>query len=138
VPEPVFLHLGDIPWRETKAQQHGDRRVSVRNKIFQQGSAGTFIYTGYEPGMVIEEHGHSSNHVVFILRGSATFGDVECSPGSVIFLERGATFGPIVAGPDGTHLVEFYSGDPAANPVDPAAFSGLLADLGIEALPPSP
>jgi quercetin dioxygenase-like cupin family protein len=135
VPEVIFSHIDDMPWRESRAQQHGDVRVSVRNKILRRGPSGTFIYTVYDPGMVIEEHGHCSNHVVYILGGSATFGDVDCRRGTVIFLEEGATFGPIVAGPDGTELVEFYGGDPTARPVDPAAFTALLAEQGIEPLP---
>jgi hypothetical protein len=136
-PEPVFVNLDEITWLETKAQMQGARRVSVRNKIVRGGPAGTFIYTKYESGMVIEEHGHRSNHIVFILQGSATFGDVECPPGMAIFLEQGATFGPIVAGPEGTELVEFYSGDPMSVSVDPAGFSALLAERGIAPLPPA-
>jgi quercetin dioxygenase-like cupin family protein len=135
VPEVIFSHIDDMPWRESRSQLHGGVRVSVRNKILRRGPSGTFIYTVYDPGMVIEEHGHASNHVVYILGGSAMFGEVECRRGMVIFLEEGATFGPIVAGPEGTELVEFYGGDPAARPVDPTAFAALLAEQGIRPLP---
>lgn len=134
MPEVIFTHIDDMPWRESRAQRHGEVRVCVRNKILGRGPSGTFIYTIYDPGMVIEEHGHSSNHVVYILGGSATFGGTDCRSGTVIFLEEGATFGPIVAGPDGTELVEFYGGDPSARPADPAAFAALLAARGIEPL----
>ena len=136
MPELTFIRLDDVPWRESRAQQHADRRVSVRNKSVRPGRSSTFIYTVYDPGVVIQEHGHSSDHVVFILRGSATFGEIDCRPGTVIFLEEGATFGPIVAGPDGTELVEFYAGDPASRPADPAAFAALLFERGIQPLAP--
>ncbi len=135
-PTSQFVLLEDIPWVETKAQSHDGRRVAVRNKIWQPDPVGTCIYTEYDPGMVIEEHGHKSNHFVFVLRGSARFGTVDCPAGSVVGLPRGATFGPIVAGSDGATLVEFYAGEPGAVPVDPTRFAAWLVSLGIEPLVP--
>ena len=60
---------------------------------------------------------------------------VDCNPGMMVLLEHGATFGPIVAGPDGTELLEFYTGDPRSWSADPAGFAALLSARGIEPLP---
>jgi hypothetical protein len=135
MPELVFRHVDDVPWQEGRAQQHGDRRVSVWNRLVEWGDAGAFVHTRYDPGLTLGEHGHNSNHMIFILKGSVTISDVECTPGMMILLEHGATFGPIIAGPEGTELVEFYSGDPLSRPVDPDAYAALLAARGIELLP---
>jgi hypothetical protein len=49
----------------------------------------------------------------------------------LVVLEQGATFGPLVAGPDGTDLLEFYAGDPTPVPVDPQGFAAFLDERGI-------
>lgn len=131
MPELKFLHVDDLAWREVRAQQHGDRRVAARLKFLEMAPARTVIYTQYDPGMTLEAHGHRSDHVIFITKGSLTIGDVECTPGMMALLEHGATFGPLVAGPDGTELVEFYTGDPSPEPADPQGFQALLAERGI-------
>jgi hypothetical protein len=126
-----FVHTDDVPAREVKAQQHGDRRVAIKLRFLEQGPGRVFIHTRYDPGIVVERHGHRSDHAIFILEGSVTIGEVECTPGMLVTLEQGAEFGPLVAGPDGTELLEFYAGDPAPVPADPAAFARLLKERGI-------
>jgi hypothetical protein len=136
MPELVFRHVDDIPWQEGRAQQHGDRRVSVWNRLVEWGEDGpSFVHTRYDPGLTLEVHGHNSNHIIYILKGSVTISEVECTPGMMILLEHGATFGPIVAGPEGTELVEFYSGDPRPRSADPEGYLALLASKNIELLP---
>jgi hypothetical protein len=81
--------------------------------------------------MVLERHGHASDHVIFILEGSLLVGDRWCSPGTMVLLEHGAEFGPLEAGPDGTLLLEFYTGDPSPVPSDPDGFETLLEGRGI-------
>ena len=66
--ELVFRHLDDVPWREVKAQMHGDRRVAVNLKFLETHPNRTVIYTSYDPDLVLERHGHSSDHVIFIPR----------------------------------------------------------------------
>ena len=34
-PRLAFVHVDDVPWTEVVAQQHGDRRVSVREKFLE-------------------------------------------------------------------------------------------------------
>jgi hypothetical protein len=135
MPELVFRHLDDVPWREVKAQMHGDQRVGVHLKFMETSPRRTVIYTRYDPGLVIEEHGHSSDHVIFILKGSLMVGETDCRPGTMVLLEHGATFGPLVAGPEGTELIEFYTGDVTPVPADKDAFHALLESRGIVEVP---
>jgi hypothetical protein len=131
MPELVFRHLDDVPWQEVRAQVHGDRRVAVRLKFLEMADTRSVIYTEYDPGLVIEKHGHSSDHVIFVTKGSLRIGDVDCTPGMMVLLEQGASFGPLVAGPDGAQLIEFYTGDVTPVPADPEGYEQLLASQGI-------
>jgi hypothetical protein len=132
-----FLHIDDFPPVEVKAQMHGDRRVGVHLRFLEQAPTRTFIHCHYDPGVIIERHGHASDHAIFVLAGSVTVGDVLCETGMLVVLEQGAVFGPLVAGPDGTDLLEFYAGDPTPLPADPQEFAALLDENGVVAVPPA-
>ncbi len=129
--ELIFRHIDEVPWREVRVQKHGERKAAVNLKILESMPHPTVIYTRYDPGMVLEEHGHSSDHVIFIIEGSLLVGDHPCPAGTMIMLEHGAVFGPLEAGPEGTLLVEFYSGNPAPVPTDPDGFDAMLESRGI-------
>jgi hypothetical protein len=136
VAELKFRHVSEVPAIEVKAQQHGDRRVSVWLRTLERDKVGV-LATFYDPGMVLERHGHSSDHVVYIINGMLMVGDRECPAGTAVILEHGATFGPLVAGPEGTEFVEFYSGDLTPVPEDEEAFAAQLTERGITALTPT-
>jgi hypothetical protein len=53
-------------------------------------------------------------------------------------LPLGAAFGPFVAGPEGTELIEVMMGDPRSWGDDPDAFQRALERQGAEALPDPP
>ena len=99
MPDLVFRHMDDVPFQEVKAQLHGERHAGVHLKIAEWSPGCVFIYTHYDPGLTLEVHGHGSNHVIYVLEGSVTISDVNCTPGMMVLLEHGATFGPIIAGP---------------------------------------
>ena len=134
--ELKFRRISDVPAIEVKAQQQDDRRVSVWLRTLERSKV-TVIYTNYDPNMILERHGHSSDHVIYIIKGLLMVGDEECLPGTAVILEHGATFGPLVAGPEGTELIEFYSGDVTPVPEDEEAFSALLTERGVTALTPT-
>lgn len=133
--ELKFLHIDDFPELEVKAQMHGDRRVGVHLRFLEQTPTRAFNYCRYDPGMTLEVHGHASDHALFVLRGSLLVGDVDCTPGMLIVLEKGASFGPLVAGPDGTELLEIYGDSMAPVPADPDGFAALLDERGIVPVP---
>lgn len=137
-PRLVFRHLDDEPWREVKAQRHGERRVSVWEKWLDRSPRLLAIYARYDPGMTVERHGHMSDHLVFVLEGEVTIGDRHCPAGTHVTLEEGARFGPIVAGSEGAVLYEVMMGDPRAVPADPDGFRTLCDARGIEPLPNPP
>lgn len=138
MPELRITHLDDVEWQEVKAQQHGDRRVSVWEKYLEWTPELMVLYARYDAGMLIERHGHRSDHIVYVLEGEITVGDERCGPGTNIVLEHGATFGPIEAGAEGALLLEIMMGDPRAVPEDRDAFAALLAERGITPLPNPP
>jgi quercetin dioxygenase-like cupin family protein len=136
--ELKIANIGDVPWQEVKAQQHGDRRVSIWEKYLEWTPGLMVLYARYDPGMLTERHGHASDHIVYVLEGELTVGDVMCGPGTNIVLEKGAVFGPLEAGPKGALLLEIMMGDPRAVPADREGFERLLAERGITPLPNPP
>lgn len=138
--EPALriIRLGDVPWQEVKAQQHGDRRVSVWEKYLEWTPERLTLYGRYDPGMLLERHGHRSDHIVHVIDGSITVGTEECQAGTTLVLPVGAAMGPIEAGPNGAVLFEIMLGDPRAVPVDANGFAALLADRGVTPLPNPP
>jgi len=87
---------------------------------------------------MVRAHSHRSNHVVFVLQGEMTCGDVSCTPGTHIALDEGDTFGPFVAGPDGVVLFEVMMGDPRSDPADPDGWQRLLESHDARQLPNPP
>ena len=138
VPGPRITNVDDVPWQEVKAQQHGDRRVSVWEKYLEWSPDLMVLYARYDPGMLVERHGHRSDHVMYVLDGEITVGAVVCRTGTNVVLDEGAVFGPLEAGPDGALLLEIMMGDPRAVPADRDAFARLLEERGITPLPNPP
>jgi hypothetical protein len=132
---PRFSHLDDVPWQEVRRQQHADGPASVREKWLEFSPRYLSLYARWDPGMIVHAHGHRSDHVVFVIDGEMTCGDLQCPAGTHIALDHGDTFGPFVAGPDGVTLFEVMMGDPRSFPADPAGFAALLAARGAEQLP---
>jgi hypothetical protein len=55
-----------------------------------------------------------------------------------ITLEKGAAFGPFIAGPKGVKLFEVMMGDPRSFPADPEGWKTLLAEKKAKQLPNPP
>ena len=137
-PRLAFVHIDDVPWTEVIAQQHGERRVSVHEKFLEWTAQRMVVLGRYDPDMVIERHGHASDHLVYVLEGELTVGDRPCPAGTLIVLEHGAAFGPLIAGPRGALLFESWAGDPRPVPADKPGYYALLASKGIVRLPNPP
>jgi len=137
-PRLAFVDQADVPWQEVLAQRHGARRVSVHEKFLEWTADRMVVLGRYDPHVVVERHGHRSDHLVYVLEGDLTIGDRRCPAGTLVVLELGATFGPLVAGERGALLFETWTGDPAPVPADREGYAQLLAERGIERLPPPP
>jgi hypothetical protein len=133
--ELKIIRVSEVDPVEGKAQLHGDRRVGAHLRFLEDTPTRVFMHCHYDPGMTIEAHGHASDHAIFVLNGSVTVGEVECGPATLVVLEKGAVFGPLVAGIEGTDLLEFYAGDPTPVPEDPDAFAAMLRERDIVPVP---
>ena len=134
-PRLAFVHIDDVPWTEVIAQMHGDRRVSVHEKFLEWNARRMVVLGRYDPHVVIERHGHASDHLVYVLEGELQVGDRSCPPGTLIVLEVGASFGPLIAGAAGALLFETWAGDPRPVPADKEGYYALLKEKGIVRLP---
>ena len=135
---PRITHLDDLKWQEVRRQQHGDRVVSVNEKWPEFSDRYLTVYAKYDPGVIVQAHGHNSDHVVFVIEGDVMCGDVHCPAGTHIALDQGDTFGPFIAGPNGATLFEIMMGDPRSFPADLEGFDKLLEEKGVEQLPNPP
>jgi len=135
-PRLAFVHIDDVAWREVIAQLHGTTRVSVHEKFLEWTAQQMVVLGRYDPHVVVERHGHKSNHLVYVLQGDLTIGDRHCPAGTLVVLERGATFGPLIAGDAGALLFEVWMGDPAPVPADKDGYYALLRERGITRLTP--
>jgi hypothetical protein len=141
--EPIFRHLDDddMEWRDVRAQRNADgTEAFVREKwlAFSNEPQYLSLYAEYDPGMIVRRHGHYSPHIVFVIKGSAAFGDRHCPAGTHIELPFGAAFGPVVAGPDGVTFFEVMLGDPRSWGDQPQLFDQALAAQGASVLPDPP
>ena len=137
-PRLAFVHIDALPWNEVIAQMHGDRRVSVHEKFLEWTAQRMVVLGRYDPNVVIERHGHASDHLVYVLDGDLVVGDRHCPRGTLIVLEVGATFGPLIAGDQGALLFEVWMGDPRPVPADKEEYYALLEQKGIVRLPNPP
>ncbi len=140
-PEPrlAFAHVDDLPWTQVVAQRHPDGRVVGAHLKFLDWTDDRLVaFTRYDPGLILERHGHASDHWVYVIEGHLHVGERSCPPGTLVVLEQGAEFGPLIAGPVGTLILESYAGDARPISVDRDAYARLLAERGIEKLPNPP
>ena len=138
-PRVSYIHAEDMEFAEVKSQRHADgRRVSVWLRMLELTEERAVYHTRYDPGLILERHGHNSDHFVFVISGEVTFDQEVCRAGSLIKLPHLATFGPIRAGDEGAELIEIYFGDSRPAPADKAEYADILADAGITDLPHPP
>ncbi len=134
-PRLAFVHIDEVPWTEVIAQLHGERRASVHEKFLEWTPQRMVVLGRYDPHVVIERHGHASDHLVYVLEGDLMVGERHCGPGTLIVLELGATFGPLIAGASGALLFEVWMGDPRPVPANKEEYHALLREKGIVRLP---
>jgi len=134
-PTVSFVHDEDLPYVDVKSQMQGDRKISVWLKMLDLDPDRAFFHTRYDPGLVLQRHGHHSHHYVFVIAGTVWFDEEPCRAGSLIKLPLGASFGPIVAGDEGAETIEVYFGDSRPIPADPEEWETIKQERGITELP---
>jgi hypothetical protein len=138
--EPTFRHIDDddMAWQQVKSVRNRDGSTSsVWEKwlAFSPDPQYLSLYAKWDPGMVIRRHGHYSPHVIFVIEGDMWCDGRQCPAGTHVELPLGAAFGPFVAGPNGTVLLEVMMGDPRSWGDDVEAFEQALGERGAEQLP---
>jgi len=132
-------HLDDIDWTVVQRQRNADGSESVvREKwpIIRPGFLSAHVH--YEPNMVVRRHGHRANHVVFVIDGGAWIGGEWCRPGTHLHVPLGASFGPIVAGPDGLTCWELSFGEFGGWGDHPELYEAEITARNITPLPDPP
>ncbi len=133
---PRFSTLESTPDQEVRRIAKADgATASVFEKWLDFSPRFLSLWARWDPGMIVHAHGHNSDHVVFVLEGEMTCGDVRCPPGTHIALNQGDSFGPFVAGPEGVVLFEVMMGDPRSFPADPDGWQRFLDEKGATQLP---
>ena len=134
-PQVSFVHAEEKPFVDVKAQMQGERRVSVWLKMLDLQPERALFHTRYDPGLVLERHGHHSHHYIFVIQGDIWFDEEHCRAGSLIQLPEGASFGPVVVGDAGAEIVEVYFGDCRPIPTRREEWEGIKQERGIRELP---
>src|SRR5205814_5062149 len=70
-PRLAIVHEAAVPWTEVIAQEHLDTgaRRSVHEKFIEWTGQRMVVLGRYDPGMIIERHGHRSDHLIYVLDG---------------------------------------------------------------------
>lgn len=134
-PKVSFVHAEEKDFVDVKAQMQGERRVAVWLKMLDLQPERALFHTRYDPGLVLERHGHQSHHYIFVIRGDIWFGEEHCRAGSLIQLPEGANFGPVVVGDEGAEIVEVYFGDCRPIPSCREEWENIKRERGIRELP---
>jgi hypothetical protein len=138
--DPVvsFVHAEDVEAIEVKSELRDGTRRSVWLKFLELTPEAAVFHTRYDPGLVLERHGHRSDHYVFVIDGEVTFDAEVCRAGTLVRLPRGATFGPIWVGDQGAEILEIYLGDCRPEPADKPEWQRITKEHGIVDLPNPP
>lgn len=136
---PTITHLDDVPAEEMLRFRFRDgSTASVWEKWIELSPNYVAFWNRWEPGAMTAPHGHTGDHINFILSGEIRSKHGVARAGSHIMLEHGDIFGPWVAGPDGCELYGFIAGEGSPFAGDADEWAAFLDEHGAElvALPP--
>jgi hypothetical protein len=66
------------------------------------------MFVRYAPGITVKAHYHDTDYSSIVLGGEVTITGKLHRPGSVRSVAAGTTYGPLVAGPEGTLLLDVF------------------------------
>jgi hypothetical protein len=89
----------------------------LRQKVFTLGEEGDktrplLLVTRFPPNAVLPRHYHQDVFMDAVVAGSSNIAGEWHEAGTVRWFPAKAMYGPVVAGPDGCTLLEFYVDDP--------------------------
>jgi hypothetical protein len=130
---PVIRHLDEVPEEEMARYRYADgHTASIWEKWIAMSPRYVAFWNRWDPGAISPQHGHTGDHINFILKGEIRSGDTVCRAGTHIMLEWGDQFGPWIAGPEGCELYGFIAGEGTPFSGDDSAYQALLREVGAE------
>ena len=89
----------------------------LKQKMFTLGDEGDhtrplFLVTQFPPNAVLPRHYHQDVFMDAVVAGSSNIAGEWHEAGTVRWFPAKAMYGPVVAGPEGCTLLEFYVNDP--------------------------
>ena len=94
--------------------------ASVWYDFGTESNPGRVFVVKYGPGYVNSAHAHDTDYCSVVVEGSVDIARRTFGPGSIRFVKAETTYGPVVVGPDGATVIEFFPGPPGgtSRPVD--------------------
>jgi pimeloyl-ACP methyl ester carboxylesterase len=134
----LIRHIDDLPWHEVRVMLVDGKRSVVKNRFVDFGERRTICHTWYDPGIALARHSHYAEELIYVLQGGFWIDDVWCPEGTVVVLEPGTYFGPLIAGPEGAYLLEAFPGIGVRAGQDRTGWEERARELGVEPLPDPP
>jgi hypothetical protein len=107
------IDTSTLHWKEVSDDWPGQvapGAPAVRYKAFDIGSplvpSGQLVE--YEAGHVEAPHSHVESEIFFVVSGHLSVGDVALSPGTLLYISGGTTYGPSIAGPEGVQFLRLH------------------------------
>jgi hypothetical protein len=75
------------------------------------------MFVRYAPGIVVKPHSHGSDYSSMVLQGEVKITGRSHAVGSIRLVSAGTVYGPLVAGPEGTTLLDIFSRRDGALPI---------------------
>jgi hypothetical protein len=85
---------------------------------------GRVFIVKYGPNYLNPAHSHDTDYCSIVIEGSIAIARKTFGPGSIRFVKAETTYGPIVAGPEGATVIEFFPGPPGGTSQAPAETAG--------------
>jgi quercetin dioxygenase-like cupin family protein len=85
------------------------------------GAAGRVMVVKYEPGAYVAPHYHHADYCSVVVEGSIEVTRRTHGVGSIRVVNAGTAYGPLIAGPEGCTVIEFFvTGvpDPSLSPMN--------------------
>jgi hypothetical protein len=67
------------------------------------------MFIRYAPGITVRPHAHDTDYCSIVMQGEVEVARKLHRAGSVRFVSAGTTYGPLVAGPEGTVLIDVFA-----------------------------
>jgi hypothetical protein len=72
------------------------------------GAAGRILLVKYEPGSYVAPHYHHADYCSVVVQGSIEVTRRNHEVGSIRVVNAGTVYGPLIAGPEGCTVIEFF------------------------------